>query len=231
MTTVRQITPNQQSFLKSLLTERADVLGIADVDAFITQQNYHLLTSKSASDVIDKIKSIKVKPADERFAGADRVISNRFAKPCADCGNVVDSGAGFAVSIGNQWATYHKVGECGDKVKPFDLDTALADVRDCFIALPSATGTNDLDFFGVRTAKQSKRRYIVRVIGGHPETMIKGAEARKVAERVLALSAYELDEAIVRYGLEIGRCGRCNRTLTDEASRARGLGSECASKV
>jgi hypothetical protein len=226
----RTITPNQQNFLKSLLTERADVLGITDVDAFIRDQKWDLLTSKSASTVIDKIKSIKVKPADERFATADRVITNRFDKACADCGNVVPTGAGFAVQIGDKWATYHKVGECGSKVAPFDLDTALTDVSNCYVALPSATGNNDLDFFGVRTSRTSKRRYIVRVIGGHSDTIIKGAEARKVAERLTALSPDELQEAVVRYGLAIGKCGLCNRHLTDEASRQRGLGPECASK-
>lgn len=33
-----------------------------------------------------------------------------------------------------------------------------------------------------------------------------------------------------RYGREIGDCGRCGRTLTDEASREAGIGPVCASK-
>lgn len=37
--------------------------------------------------------------------------------------------------------------------------------------------------------------------------------------------------ARVRYAKELNRCSRCNRTLTDETSRARGLGPECATKV
>lgn len=32
------------------------------------------------------------------------------------------------------------------------------------------------------------------------------------------------------YGQHIGRCGRCHRTLTDETSRANGLGPECINK-
>jgi hypothetical protein len=36
--------------------------------------------------------------------------------------------------------------------------------------------------------------------------------------------------AMVRYGHELGVCGRCGRTLTDEASRAAGIGPVCASK-
>lgn len=36
--------------------------------------------------------------------------------------------------------------------------------------------------------------------------------------------------ASIRYGRELGECGRCGRTLTDEASRAAGIGPVCASK-
>jgi hypothetical protein len=32
------------------------------------------------------------------------------------------------------------------------------------------------------------------------------------------------------YGTELGKCCRCNRTLTDETSRALGIGPECRSK-
>lgn len=34
-------------------------------------------------------------------------------------------------------------------------------------------------------------------------------------------------EAMRRYGLELGVCGRCGRTLTDEVSRETGFGSTC----
>lgn len=39
------------------------------------------------------------------------------------------------------------------------------------------------------------------------------------------------EAACVRYGQEIGDCGRCGRTLTDEASRAAGIGPVCAGKA
>lgn len=38
-------------------------------------------------------------------------------------------------------------------------------------------------------------------------------------------------EAMARYGREIGRCGRCGRTLTDEVSRSRGIGPDCWTKL
>lgn len=39
-----------------------------------------------------------------------------------------------------------------------------------------------------------------------------------------------LEAASVRYGRELGVCGRCGRTLTDEESRAAGIGPVCAAK-
>lgn len=36
--------------------------------------------------------------------------------------------------------------------------------------------------------------------------------------------------AMIRYGMELGKCGVCGRTLTDEESRANGIGPICAEK-
>jgi hypothetical protein len=36
--------------------------------------------------------------------------------------------------------------------------------------------------------------------------------------------------AAERYGLEIGKCGICHRTLTNDISRARGIGPVCAER-
>jgi hypothetical protein len=40
-----------------------------------------------------------------------------------------------------------------------------------------------------------------------------------------------IEAARTRYGVEIGRCWRCGRTLTDPDSRAQGIGPDCAQKV
>lgn len=37
--------------------------------------------------------------------------------------------------------------------------------------------------------------------------------------------------AMLRYGQEIGACGHCGRTLTNEESRARGIGPICARRM
>jgi hypothetical protein len=59
----------------------------------------------------------------------------------------------------------------------------------------------------------------------HP---IKNAETRHDIFR--AILAQGIQEAQRRYGVLIGRCGICNRTLTDETSRAYGIGPVCREK-
>lgn len=64
------------------------------------------------------------------------------------------------------------------------------------------------------------------VLGGKPDTPIVGLFAAELVTRALENPA----GAALRYAQELGRCSRCNRHLTDEASRARGLGPECATR-
>jgi len=48
---------------------------------------------------------------------------------------------------------------------------------------------------------------------------------------ILALIGNDVQQASLRYGRELGHCGVCGRTLTDENSRARGIGPICADKT
>lgn len=54
---------------------------------------------------------------------------------------------------------------------------------------------------------------------------------RNPVKRVQILAAIEADPmAERRYGMELGKCSRCGRTLTDETSRSYGIGPECRKK-
>jgi hypothetical protein len=50
-------------------------------------------------------------------------------------------------------------------------------------------------------------------------------------ERILSKIAQDVKSAMLTYGREIGACGHCGRTLTDEDSRNAGIGPVCAGKV
>lgn len=47
---------------------------------------------------------------------------------------------------------------------------------------------------------------------------------------IIAAISEDFEAAGKRYGQEIGRCYKCHRTLTDETSRALGIGPDCRSK-
>jgi hypothetical protein len=47
---------------------------------------------------------------------------------------------------------------------------------------------------------------------------------------ILKLIAANPAEAATRYGVELGSCHRCGRTLTDAVSRSLGIGPDCRSK-
>lgn len=54
-----------------------------------------------------------------------------------------------------------------------------------------------------------------------------GATYRGAAADLLGQVVADPIAAMQAYGMEIGRCGNCNRTLTDEVSRQRGIGPDC----
>jgi hypothetical protein len=236
------ITPKQQSFIKSLLVERALTLGLnseTDVDAYITEHKINELTSKSASTLIDSIRKIEVKRAGtDHLPKAERTIVNKFSNPCALCGHDVPAGAGYAVLVGGKWSTYHKAGECSSehKAQPVNIQTLFEGVDDGFYALQS-TGKNDLVFYAVSTNKgiydASKKglRGIYLVVGGHKDKKLNGEQAVNAIKRIVGLSPQERIDAQALYGREIGRCGVCGRHLTDEVTRKRGIGNDCASKL
>lgn len=58
---------------------------------------------------------------------------------------------------------------------------------------------------------------------------LRNKTAREAVLRLIAEAGPE--QASIRYGLELGVCGRCGRTLTDESSRAAGIGPVCAAKA
>lgn len=49
--------------------------------------------------------------------------------------------------------------------------------------------------------------------------------------KVVALIARDAQAAMIRYGHELGECGRCGKVLTDEASRAAGIGPICQGRM
>ena len=86
-----------------------------------------------------------------------------------------------------------------------------------------------LHFFKVRRPDEGKwQGYTFVDEQAGPQTYpVRGQRVRTV----LALIAEDTHAALVRYGHELGHCGMCGLELTDEESRARGIGPVCAGKL
>lgn len=84
-------------------------------------------------------------------------------------------------------------------------------------------------FFKVDTPTEGRwaGRTFVKIQASDELHAVRGDTARQVLE----LIAKDPEAASKLYGREIGACGVCGRTLTDEESRANGIGPICAEKA
>jgi hypothetical protein len=99
-------------------------------------------------------------------------------------------------------------------------------VAEGYYATPRA-GTQEINFWYVTKPTSGQWRgmtFIKRVIGGRPDTRIKGSQA------FAALKEIEKDPAAAGklFADKLNHCMKCNRHLTEGASRALGMGETCA---
>ncbi len=103
-------------------------------------------------------------------------------------------------------------------------------IPDGYYALKDMPGhKNEVTFYRLRSGKEGTRwqgfQFIDMVVGGGSRYPQRGADVRK--QIYDAIRAAGANEARKLYGQEIGRCGVCNRELTDDTSRAMGIGPVC----
>jgi len=83
-----------------------------------------------------------------------------------------------------------------------------------------------LRFFRINTPTEGRWMdftFVTEIFGGGNKVSIRD---RQLREAVLAGIANDPD-ALARFGQELGICGNCGRDLTDEESRALGIGPVC----
>lgn len=71
-------------------------------------------------------------------------------------------------------------------------------------------------------------RVFVKQIVGDDEQRLSQKQGMTIIAKIAEAGA---EAASARYGMEIGECGVCGRTLTNDESRARGIGPHCAAKM
>jgi len=157
---------------------------------------------------------------------------NRFAGKCTMCGRWVEAETGHITKIDGKWHVFCNTGEhLHKKTAPKQVSDRYSDIPAGHYATASPTGHNDLDFWRVDRPTEGQwagYTFIKRVIGGRPDVPVKVVSAKKAA--LDAIRAAGPASASQLYGQQLGRCYRCNRHLTDETSRALGIGPDCRSQ-
>lgn len=238
-------SPNQIGYIRSLLEERTEVLGISDLEGFIAEHSIDLVTADSASKLIDKLRSTPrvIEQRDE----SNKVVTgppNSYPGNCEECGHYVDAMEGWRNKIGARWAVHHHAGMCNPLTPTTaaapagkqSLNEILEGIENGYFALPCKTDSNDLDFIRIGTnqgrvnPEHKGLRRVQRFIGGDGPVTMGRPEQVIFARAIAALTPEERLAAQQLFGQTVGSCARCGRSLTDQISRAAGLGPECRSK-
>lgn len=201
--------PAQYSYLKILREE----LG---VEAKFTGQ----ITKGQASEEISDLKDLKAR----RKAEASRAVAAGVS--WNDAGPKTGSGSGLeAGPVNDEWT-----GGLPAKHDTRIMASEFPEITAGFYAAPSLTGNNDLDFWKVdvpETGRWAGYVFVKRIIGGRDATRIP---RKTQGETLKAIRDAGPQKASERFGQELGLCGKCGRSLTDETSRQIGIGPVCRSR-
>jgi hypothetical protein len=217
------ITPKQQSFVRSLLEERLEFLGITDLEEYIKEKKIESLTGQGASKFIEALKTIPpARKAEHAHLPEGRTIVNKFAKACTLCGVLVDSGKGWAVQTATGWGTYHALNQCGQDVsedsaparKPIELEPKRAyRCDDGTIAIAYTT----------RNGYTAVRRLVIDEDGAGGLEYWQGG-----TKIVRATGTLLTQEEASTLGKTYGFCICCSKPLSEDQSLAVGYGATCA---
>ena len=135
---------------------------------------------------------------------------------------------------------HRDVGDLIDVLKPLQSKQAAQrqspqpkaypDVAEGRYALEGLDGyKNEVAFFKIDRPTQGRwaGRTFVSQYKSDEKMPVRGEGAR----RILELIAADPRAAMILFGKETSRCGHCGRRLTDDESRARGIGPVCAEKM
>ena len=211
------ITPRQQSFIRSLLEERLDVLEITNLDEYIVSVGLNALTANSASKLIEHLKSVPVgKKAEHAHLPEGRVIVNKFAKECTLCGGLVDSGAGHAVQTANGWRTFHAMDKCS---APADAPRITVESKRAYRC---DDGTVAIAYT-TQNGRIAMRRLVIHEDNKGSLEYWKGGVAI-----VSATGSLLTQEQASELGKVYGFCICCGKDLSEDQSLAVGYGRTCA---
>ena len=150
------------------------------------------------------------------------VRSNSYAGTCQTCKGEVAVGAGRIDKSTGKWLTFHLDGQCST--------TPVATVERVAEGRYALDVDGVVKFYRVEHGRAGSKWDGCTFLSAQASDELHPIRNRQHREAILALIAADETEALARYGREVGKCGRCGRTLTSEW-RQRGIGPVCAAKA
>ena len=162
---------------------------------------------------------------------ADQIVTGHPVDVTLKSGRTKSVHVGETVLVGEGFVLARTTTKAVARELAHDLAVIPADevtVPLGFYAVPTeGTEANDLLFVRVAERPTGEVR-LYQIVGGKTDLPLTAERGRRVLARIDAAGA---DEAGKTYADEIGRCWRCGRHLTDEESRAAGIGPDCRSRL
>lgn len=110
-------------------------------------------------------------------------------------------------------------------VDPCAVDAGVLVPKGYYAVATEKGATNALAFYRVTVSEDERVRWVAHQVSGTFQSLPKAQ-----AESVLWKIVEDPREAKLAYGRELGFCGECGRPLTNDESRAYGMGPICRSK-
>lgn len=199
-------TTTQKNLLRTMIGEREGAEGLSAIRERLNKAlEGGYLTKAIFTEVFTALKAIPRTDPTPQAPVVRPPKVNLYAGDCNACGRRVEGGAGFVMrGDEDKWVVWHEV---------------------CPTAFPFPEGRYAID-----NADGELRFYHlidgeVFVMASDEEHLIHGL----AAQAIIAKIAEDPLEAAKRYGMEIGACGICGRTLTSEW-RLVGIGPVCSTR-
>lgn len=225
---VRQLSDRQVAYIKRLMAER-DTTNLVRLPG---SEDIEHMSLRGASDLIDRLLGCPELPAEKRQEPRATEKQQAYIRSLAERKGIPLEGAKALESFTKKEAT-----ELIDNLlKMADAPREQAKSTGTGLAFPDVpAGHFAVEYDGqlrfYKVDKPTEGRWagwtFLKEQASDDYYPVKNKERKS---EILTLIALDPWSAGKRYGIEIGRCWMCHRTLTDETSRALGIGPDCRSK-
>lgn len=224
----RPAHPNRIKFSKDLIRKR-DTRTVSKVagDAMLLVLEGKAVTASEIALLINELLTLPRLP-EERLAKRAELI-DRFAA-LNDTYTSADGNVEIEVATPQAEQADRNAVWANWRALAADLVKTSGHPSGARFAIKNLAGANDLSFWWVSAHKGSRGTFfkLRQVIGGGRREEVRNPQRMiDIAKRINEAGPHA---AMILFGQEMETCGHCGRDLTNEESRAAGIGPVCRSK-